>query len=381
MGDFRIDVADKSQYGICKKLHVLILWHPWVGLVVTMKADRERVKKGLREAIALLCKTGLQFTNELSVEGLLGVTLDRNEVFLISISELITNPYETTFNKQSLDESKTPVDRTASPYYCDDRDTDIPLNLAPKRRKSNDDDVTEIKSEPQQSVNRRKRSFDHRKNFRNDTESSNASQSNASRNAENCLKLEGSCDSFSGSENENSHNLSFNSKQFKVDFPKEDNGSAGGSSRESTPIPKIKRMLNPNIPSKICSSTNNSSSPEPNELKVVEDFPDVKVKQEKVDDTPESCLQNQLRTPSGEYVVMPETGATDAIRLEGLPNLFQQQRQAMMGLPVFPGMPDIFHQTPPATMSAVQVSDLQVSWRSLTAKFCEVFRLPDWVSW
>ena len=51
----------------------------------------ERVKNGLKEAITLLCKTGLNFQSELSIDGLLGITLDNNEVFLVSIKEVIKN--------------------------------------------------------------------------------------------------------------------------------------------------------------------------------------------------------------------------------------------------------------------------------------------------
>lgn len=52
----------------------------------------ERVKSGLKEAITLLCKTGLNFQSEMSIDGLLGITLDQNEVFLVSIKEIIKNP-------------------------------------------------------------------------------------------------------------------------------------------------------------------------------------------------------------------------------------------------------------------------------------------------
>ena len=52
----------------------------------------ERVKSGLKEAITLLCKTGLNFQSEMSIDGLLGITLDQNEVFLVRINEVIKNP-------------------------------------------------------------------------------------------------------------------------------------------------------------------------------------------------------------------------------------------------------------------------------------------------
>ncbi len=57
-----------------------------------MFQDTDRVTNGLKEAITLLCKTGLNFQSELSIDGLLGITLDNNEVFLVSIKEIIKNP-------------------------------------------------------------------------------------------------------------------------------------------------------------------------------------------------------------------------------------------------------------------------------------------------
>ena len=45
-----------------------------------MKPDQERVKNLLSDTVSLLCKNGLFFQDELKIEGLLGITLDNNEV-------------------------------------------------------------------------------------------------------------------------------------------------------------------------------------------------------------------------------------------------------------------------------------------------------------
>ena len=52
-----------------------------------MKPDQERVKSLLTDTVTLLCKNGLNFQKEMKVQGLLGITLDENEVFLIQINE------------------------------------------------------------------------------------------------------------------------------------------------------------------------------------------------------------------------------------------------------------------------------------------------------
>ena len=53
-----------------------------------MKADQERVKTLLTDTVSLLCKNGLQFSKELKVQGLLGITLDNDDVFVVHINEI-----------------------------------------------------------------------------------------------------------------------------------------------------------------------------------------------------------------------------------------------------------------------------------------------------
>lgn len=54
-----------------------------------MKADQERVIALLTETVTLLCKNGLHYEKELRVQGLLGVTLDAEEVFIVHINEVL----------------------------------------------------------------------------------------------------------------------------------------------------------------------------------------------------------------------------------------------------------------------------------------------------
>lgn len=53
-----------------------------------MKADQERVKTLLADTVTLLCKNGLFFSKQLKVQGLLGITVDDDEVFIVHIDEL-----------------------------------------------------------------------------------------------------------------------------------------------------------------------------------------------------------------------------------------------------------------------------------------------------
>lgn len=78
-----------------------------------MKPDQERVKHLISDTVALLCKNGLQFNKGVRIQGLLGVTVDENDVFLIPVNEtcgtLIMTTSNNKFHSQSLQSSGTPV--------------------------------------------------------------------------------------------------------------------------------------------------------------------------------------------------------------------------------------------------------------------------------
>lgn len=56
-----------------------------------MKPDQERVKNLLVDTVTLLCKNGLNFRKELQVQGVLGITLDNDNVFIVHINETIVS--------------------------------------------------------------------------------------------------------------------------------------------------------------------------------------------------------------------------------------------------------------------------------------------------
>jgi hypothetical protein len=56
---------------------------------MVLSPDQQRIKALLTETMILLCKNGLHFKTEFSIEGLIGITLDQNDVFLIGIKETI----------------------------------------------------------------------------------------------------------------------------------------------------------------------------------------------------------------------------------------------------------------------------------------------------
>ena len=54
-----------------------------------MRADQGRIRDILKETILALLNNGVEFNSELEVDGLLGVTVDRKDVFLVKISEVV----------------------------------------------------------------------------------------------------------------------------------------------------------------------------------------------------------------------------------------------------------------------------------------------------
>lgn len=82
---------------------------------MVLKSDQERVKALLSETITLLCRNGLHFQSELSIEALIGITLDHEDVFLVSVKEIIqpnSNPNDSPnsldmLRKQKLEDVET----------------------------------------------------------------------------------------------------------------------------------------------------------------------------------------------------------------------------------------------------------------------------------
>lgn len=56
---------------------------------MVLKPDQQRIKDLLSETIALLCRSSLNFKSEFSIEALIGITLDQDDVFLVSIKETV----------------------------------------------------------------------------------------------------------------------------------------------------------------------------------------------------------------------------------------------------------------------------------------------------
>jgi len=88
-----------------------------------MKPEQQRVHNVLMDTITLLCKNSLQFNRNLRIEGVIGITTDSSDVFLVHINETIGNERcssavqhlqeETQHDKESLEHASNVV---SSPF-------------------------------------------------------------------------------------------------------------------------------------------------------------------------------------------------------------------------------------------------------------------------
>ena len=56
------------------------------------KIEADHMRGLLNEALSVLCKAKLSYEVDVKIEGLVGFTIDNNEIFLVNINEKITKP-------------------------------------------------------------------------------------------------------------------------------------------------------------------------------------------------------------------------------------------------------------------------------------------------
>ena len=84
------------------------------GITMRMSLEHERLVRMLKESISLMCKSSLNYNLELSVEGLLGITLDKKDIFLVNINECFKSDNVTAEPEESEEERHTSRKRSQS---------------------------------------------------------------------------------------------------------------------------------------------------------------------------------------------------------------------------------------------------------------------------
>ena len=87
---------------------------------MVLKPEQERVRTLLVDTITLLCRNGLSFKTEFNINALIGITLDKEDIFLVDIRETIKNAAAeqqeatTTTSEQTVNTSKSRKRRKTS---------------------------------------------------------------------------------------------------------------------------------------------------------------------------------------------------------------------------------------------------------------------------
>ena len=86
-------------------------------MMMELSSDQQSINSLLKETILLLCKNGLHFKSQLSIEGLIGITLDGNQVLLVNINEKIKadEPMPHSEVESNSDPSLQNVDKSIVP--------------------------------------------------------------------------------------------------------------------------------------------------------------------------------------------------------------------------------------------------------------------------
>ena len=116
---------------------------------MVVKEEHQQVIRLLRDTVTLLCKNGLKYKTNINVEGLIGVTVDDEDVFLVSIKDSVGDGLDTMSGtpSKSKDKDKTPSKSKRDKDVINLTDDDDVSERRRKRQRGNDD-VIVVREEP-----------------------------------------------------------------------------------------------------------------------------------------------------------------------------------------------------------------------------------------
>ena len=116
--------------------------------------ERDKIQKLISDTILTLCNSGLTFDTELSVEGLLGITLDHKDILLVNINEIIKTQQNESHSKcrspdKELVASRTSAPSRSSPTFGDYSDANTVASTREDEEGTEDNDLFEYHTEPE----------------------------------------------------------------------------------------------------------------------------------------------------------------------------------------------------------------------------------------
>ena len=88
------------QYAIASTDIVVFSFHCRTNMA--MAEDVERIRMLLANTVGVLCRNSVNYNRELKIQGLIGVTLDSDQVFLVSINEMFNSSDPDHIEKDSV---------------------------------------------------------------------------------------------------------------------------------------------------------------------------------------------------------------------------------------------------------------------------------------
>ncbi len=83
--------GDQKSFGLRLSRHCVLCFH--ADKMAPPKDEQKKLQLLLKEAVVLLCKSSVTYSRDIKVEGLLGVTVDSEDVFLVNINELLRDEH------------------------------------------------------------------------------------------------------------------------------------------------------------------------------------------------------------------------------------------------------------------------------------------------
>ena len=95
--------------------------------------SKQKVKGSLIETVTRMCRSAFKFDREIKVEGLIGITVDKRDIILVSINEKLTHPVD---NSAAVDTDVPHLEATSLEEYFNPANGDVLRPLKRKRCRS-----------------------------------------------------------------------------------------------------------------------------------------------------------------------------------------------------------------------------------------------------
>ena len=152
--------------------------------MATTRHEQKKLQCLLKDAVTLLCKSSLTYTKDVTVEGLLGITVDGENVFLVNLNEIVSAQFAECSRTSHDSESGEKVALSNSCGNCHSKQTSTGSESSRKRsleisdNSSQYSDASKTEGAPPPLPARRTRPVEppnKRRNEGNDSTKSNAS--------------------------------------------------------------------------------------------------------------------------------------------------------------------------------------------------------------